>query len=195
MTEPPEDRRDRDPDARADRDPDDPDARADRDPDDADARADRDPADLPARADRDSGAEPIEPASAGPEPAASAAPPPPPPRPPRPAPRPPRPASAPGPARPAWSDARGWVGTPGRAALVAVLATLLLAVVPCTIGAFLAGAVVGSVSTREDDYHHDRERWDGPRHRDGWDGPRKGEYKRPGPGVDTVKPTLPASPS
>ncbi|MER7007473.1 hypothetical protein ABT297_31125 [Dactylosporangium sp. NPDC000555] len=71
------------------------------------------------------------------------------------------------------------MSTPGRAALVAVLATLLLAVVPCSVGAFLAGLTVGSVSTG---HHH----WDERRH-----APYDGPY--PGPGPRLEKPEKPGT--
>ncbi|MFG2044722.1 hypothetical protein [Dactylosporangium sp. NPDC048998] len=120
-----------------------------------------------------------------PEPSAAAEPPraptPPPHAAPPPPPPPPPPPLAPPPPGSGWGDARGWVGTPGRAALVAVIATLVLAVVPCSIGAFLAGIAIGSVSTG--DHHH----WDERRH-----GPYDGPYPGPGPRIEKPRPGEPA---
>ncbi|MET7422115.1 hypothetical protein [Dactylosporangium sp. NPDC005555] len=69
-------------------------------------------------------------------------------------------------APPGRSRWRGMVATPGRAAVVAVAATLVLAVVPCT----LVGAVAGAAIVGE---HHDGESGDGDRH--GEQGDREGQ--------------------
>lgn len=78
-------------------------------------------------------------------------------------------AAPPGAAGSGSRGVRGWVSTPGRAALAAVVATLVLAIVPCTVAAFVAGAVVGSVSTRGHVHEH-------------WDKPRDGRFDQPYPG-------------
>jgi hypothetical protein len=84
--------------------------------------------------------------------------------------------------RPAGQGPRSWVSTPGRAALVAVIATLVLAVLPCAIAAFLAGAILASSH-------------DGHGHGGGWDKPRYGPYDdggNPGPRIEKQPPAPPA---
>ncbi|MEV8517879.1 hypothetical protein [Dactylosporangium sp. NPDC051484] len=71
------------------------------------------------------------------------------------------------------------MSTPGRAALVAVIATLLLAVVPCSVGAFLAGVAIGSVSTGGHHHH----------------GPYDGPYPGPGPRLEKPEKVHPGDPT
>jgi hypothetical protein len=85
------------------------------------------------------------------------------------------------------------VGTPGRAALVAVLATLILAVVPCSIAGFAFGFFAGAVATGGHDRDYDER---GPRYGPG-PGMRDPKFDRHpyvDPGVP-AKPTPPPTPS
>ncbi|GIG49123.1 hypothetical protein ACFO1B_12600 [Dactylosporangium siamense] len=103
-----------------------------------------------------------------------------------------------GPARSWW---RGMVGTPGRAAAVAVAATLVLAAVPCGVLGAVAGAAIVSEHGGDGGDHGDGHGGRGDR--EGHDGGTEQEEEQDDkgptstviPSPSTATPTAPASAS